>query len=56
MFDTDLEFLYFAPINIIRSDTNWIKCAVTDGIFRGSGGPRNLEEILEVFCDWVIKK
>jgi len=53
LFDTGLEFKQFDTVNIIRSDSNWVNCTVAKGVFRGKGGPKNLEEILEVFCSWA---
>jgi hypothetical protein len=50
---TDLEAKAFQEVRINRSDQDWIVCSVKDGVFKGRGGPRNLEEILNSFCSWV---
>jgi hypothetical protein len=36
-----------------RSDSDWVRCSVKDGRFVGSGGPGNLNEILEVLRAWL---
>ena len=38
-----------------RSERDWIVCRLREGRFEGFGGPRNLEEILEVFLQWAEK-
>jgi hypothetical protein len=32
-----------------RTETDWIRCSVSDGRFEGYGGPKNLADILERF-------
>ncbi|MCY9670815.1 immunity 53 family protein [Paenibacillus alginolyticus] len=54
LIDTDIEGKYFKPLKIERSDFDWIHCNVEDGIFKGFGGVRNLEEILDVFRVWAL--
>lgn len=51
--ETAMEDQSFSPINIHRDDDNWITCKVTDATFKGRCGPRNLEEMLQVFASWV---
>ncbi|PKM83147.1 MAG: rhodanese-related sulfurtransferase [Firmicutes bacterium HGW-Firmicutes-14] len=53
LFETKLEYEQFDNVDIFRSDSNWVRCTLKKGVFRGTGGPRNLEEILEIFCDWA---
>ncbi len=36
-----------------RSEDDWVNCRIEENIFEGFGGPRNLEEILSVFFDWL---
>ena len=36
-----------------RSETDWFRCSVEAGRFKGFGGPTNLTEILEVFLGWA---
>lgn len=35
------------------SGENWLVCRVKDGKFLGYGGPRKLEEIINVFLSWA---
>lgn len=50
---TGFEQKTFETVYLDRSDNNWIRCLVNDNIFKGFGGPENLEEILEIFKEWV---
>ncbi|WP_236900377.1 immunity 53 family protein [Clostridium pasteurianum] len=51
--NTKLENLKFDTIDISRSDTDWVYCNVIDEVFQGNGGANNLEEILNIFREWV---
>ena len=52
--DTDLEDRHLDELNVQRHDEhNWVVCRVQDNVFKGRGGPHNLDEILQVFLDWV---
>jgi hypothetical protein len=51
--DTKLGLVEFTPINIQRSEHDWCICSVKDGKFKGSGGPKNLSEVIDVFRAWV---
>lgn len=53
--ETKLEEKPFEKIIVKRSQDDWIHCDVEEGSFKGRGGPSNLKEILEVFCNWVEK-
>ena len=53
--DTEWESECFEAIAVERSEHDWIHCKVEGGQFRGYGGPRNLQEILEVFRAWISK-
>jgi hypothetical protein len=53
--DTDLGSKSFNTIRLNHSDGNWIHCRVEDSVFKGRGGPRNLEDILKVFHDWALE-
>jgi hypothetical protein len=37
----------------LRAKNDWIFCKIENGIFKGRGGPLNLEEILKIFHDWI---
>ena len=50
--DTPLYELPFSPL-VRGGDTEWIHCEVKDGVFRGSGGTGQLDEVLRVFLDWA---
>ena len=54
--DTSLEGRVLQPISIDRSDTDWVRCKVENGLFRGFGGVDNLIEILDLFSDWAAKE
>lgn len=41
------------PISEERNDSDWIRCEVKEGRFYGYGGPRNLQEMLEVLRRWI---
>ena len=54
--DTELYGVEFSPVVVERqSSDDWVHCEVANGIFRGRGGPRNLEEILCIFLGWAEK-
>jgi hypothetical protein len=41
------------PVVIDRSDGDWVRCDVANGIFQGWGGTTNLTEILDIFLRWA---
>jgi elongation factor P hydroxylase len=51
--ETDLEEKRFTAVEVERSKLDWFFCHVEGRKFEGSGGPHNLEEILETFRHWV---
>jgi hypothetical protein len=51
--DTPLMDEPFSVYAERKSASDWIHCAVTDGIFNGSGSIGRLEEILETFLNWA---
>ncbi|WP_339147163.1 MULTISPECIES: immunity 53 family protein [unclassified Sutcliffiella] len=57
--DTDVRHKPFERADIERTNTDWIFCKTDynpewDAFhFVGFGGPENLEEILDVFKEWV---
>jgi hypothetical protein len=51
--DTLLSGRPFTTVSERVSDSDWLHCTVTEGIFRGSGGIGNLERILTIFLDWA---
>lgn len=53
---TELEKKTFSQIDMEESENNWMQCEVTDGKFKGAGGPKNLGDIFEVFLNWSNHK
>lgn len=51
--DTPLSDRVLEPIRIQRTETDWVWCRTVDNTFDSSGGPCNLEEILDVFIRWA---
>jgi Immunity protein 53 len=51
--ETPLSDETFNTIDHQRSANDWIYCRVQKEKFEGSGGPQNLEEILDVFRKWA---
>jgi hypothetical protein len=51
--ETPLEGRVFTPVNRPQGGEDWIFCRVEDSIFRGSGGARNLVEIIHIFLEWM---
>lgn len=55
--DTELEDKEFTPVEIHRTEHDWIVCRVEENQgekqFWGYGGPYNLVELLTVFHDWT---
>ncbi|MCQ8184871.1 immunity 53 family protein [Parvularcula maris] len=50
---TYLEGRNFLTVDIERSENDWLKCRIESGKFKGSGGPRNLAEVLITFRHWA---
>jgi hypothetical protein len=36
-----------------QSGDEWLHCMIDEGKFKGAGGPRKLEEIIEIFLGWA---
>jgi len=51
--DTEYEHKEFSLIKDYRTEDDWIYCKIENSKFKGYGGPLNLEEILNIFHDWV---
>jgi hypothetical protein len=52
--ETVLELQPFKTVEVDRNDQDWMRCWVDNGVFKGRGGPKNLNEILGVFLNWSI--
>ena len=50
---TPLETRPFEPVQLERSDRDWLRCRVEGGRFSAWGGPRNLDEAVNVFLNWA---
>ncbi|MEQ8767887.1 MAG: immunity 53 family protein [Planctomycetota bacterium] len=46
----------FEAVSVRRSDEDWLDLRVEQGVFRGFGGPGNLEEILASFLSWASRQ
>ncbi|CAH1221553.1 hypothetical protein PAECIP111891_05231 [Paenibacillus allorhizoplanae] len=53
LLETSLEKEIFNRIQIERTETDWLICRVEDHTFMASGGVFNLDEIIEIFKNWV---
>jgi Immunity protein 53 len=51
--DTAHEGRTFTPVQIDRTDTDWVHCSVEESVFQGRGGPLNLRELVSTFLDWA---
>jgi hypothetical protein len=52
---THSENKFLKSIEIIKAKSDWYKCYVEDGYFKGEGGSFNLINIINIFCNWVDK-
>jgi hypothetical protein len=53
--DTGIEGIPFEEISIQKDEMDWYFCRIRDGIFLGTGGAKNLTDILRVFKEWYIQ-
>jgi hypothetical protein len=53
---TSLERKPMTPLEIHRSEHDWIHAAVKDRRFEGAGGPDNLVELIRVFRLWITEQ
>lgn len=56
LIDTSLEKKPFSVIKYDNDENDWIICTIKDGVFKGSGGSKKLEEILLIFKNWAESK
>ena len=45
-----------SEIKIDRNENDWIACFIREKRFEGFGGPKNLNELLNIFKRWVSKE
>ncbi|MBJ7535562.1 immunity 53 family protein [Rhodomicrobium vannielii ATCC 17100] len=43
----------FAPVKLERSETDWIQARKNGQTLEAFGGPRNLEEMIQLFLAWA---
>ncbi len=53
--NTGLEDKTFKPVKIENDDNDWIHCSIEDLVFKGACGPLKLNELIQIFRDWVEK-
>lgn len=51
--DTSLQTKPMEPVQIERSEDDWIYIKLENDSFYGTGGPGNLEAILQAFRTWA---
>lgn len=51
--ETDYANLQINDLNQDNGDSDWIKCSITDGVFRGFGDTLKLNKIIQIFKGWV---
>jgi hypothetical protein len=50
---TELYDKPLTPVEVTRSETDWMYICTRDGHFDANGGPLNLEEMVEFFLQWA---
>jgi hypothetical protein len=50
---TPHEMKTFAPVEIERTERDWLYCNVEASVFIAAGGAFNLAEIIEIFLVWT---
>jgi len=51
--ETQYEDVAFVDVSIDRTEHDWVRCRKIDGNIDCAGGPRNLEEMLEIIKKWM---
>ena len=49
---TECEGQPFDEIDWEKNENNWIQCNIINNQFKGSGGPKNLQDLIQIFIDW----
>ena len=55
LLDTPLADASFERVEVQRSERDWFFCWIADNRFQLACGPRNLDEALSVFREWVAQ-
>ena len=50
---TTLEMKPFEEISNFNSETEWVRCWIENGEFNGVGDPHRLQEIIDLFLNWI---
>ena len=37
-----------------KEDNDWVFCTKKNSVFIGSGGPKNLSEVIDIFINWTL--
>lgn len=53
VFETEWADKPFEAIEIERSESDWVQCALIDTKFDAAGGSRNLKEMIQIFRTWI---
>ncbi|MDZ4819392.1 MAG: immunity 53 family protein [Planctomycetota bacterium] len=53
--ETPLAERSFKEVSDLRSEDDWVVCKVESQKFVGYCGPKNLTEMISVFCEWSRK-
>ena len=53
--DMILEGKKFKEMHVERNNNDWTMCRVENNVFKGDGGPENLEEIIGIFRNWATE-
>jgi hypothetical protein len=51
--ETELEHEAFAKVENLEPEGDWFTCSRDAGAFKGAGGPRQLDRLIETFLEWV---
>jgi len=51
--ETLYESVAFVDVTIDRTEHDWVRCWKADGNIECAGGPKNLEEMLEIIKKWM---
>jgi hypothetical protein len=50
---TDLEDIFFEPVDVTKSDHDWFYCYVKDNQFCAYGDPFKLAKLISIFRTWA---
>lgn len=54
--NTELATKPFATVERLEHETDWMVCAIRDGVWDGCGGPLMLDQILQTFLAWANER